>query len=328
MRNLDAESYASAWRRGELADAASAVHAGDPLQALHLYSWSRPAATPEGVPLVVAFHGAIDHTKREVPAFEGGPLRAALAGRAILVGIADPSLRRDPALRIAWYAGHDGFDVPAQIAAVVQRLCAAWGVPRVVFAGGSTGGHPALLQSARLPGSIAVVQNPITRINGYYRGTVEQYRAACWPSLPLPAPLSDVTVDDVGTLYGEELGNAVILLQNARDHHLFGQSAPFLQAVRGKRNRAALLYLSGYYADHDGHSYPASVWSRWVRAAVEAASADREAIVAAFAAGRSAYARDEARPATSATRTGSAPPDARDLAWNTRLLEQTLHEVP
>jgi hypothetical protein len=322
LRNLDAESFARAWRRGELADEAFAVHAGDASQALHLYCWSRPEATPEGVPLVVAFHGAIDRTKREVPAFEGGPLRAALAGRAILIGIADPSLLRDPALRIGWYAGHEGFDVPATIGAVVRRLGDAWQVPRVVFAGGSTGGHPALLQSARLTGSVAVVQNPITRISGYYRGTVEQYRDLCWPTLAPKAALSEATIDDVGVLYGEDLGNTVILLQNARDHHLFGQSATFLQAVRSKRNREALLFLSAYYAEHVGHSFPPGVWSRWVGAAVDAAATDRDAIVTAFRDTQPA----KASQAASAPATPAAPP-ARDLAWNARLLEQTRHEV-
>jgi hypothetical protein len=276
------------------------------------------------VPLVVAFHGAIDRARREVPAFEGGPLRAALAGRAILLGIADPSLLRDPALRIAWYAGHEGFDVPGQIAALVQRLVAAWRVPRLVFASGSTGGHAALLQSARAPGSVAVVQNPIAHISGYSRGTVEQYRQVCWPALGAKQALSDATVDDVGSLYGEDLANSVVLLQNARDHHLYGQSLRFLQGVTSKRNRRALLYLSDHYADHEGHTFPRAVWTRWVLAAAEAPDIDVSTIASQAARAAEAAGPGPA-PAPQAPR-ATPGPEARDLAWNARLLEQTLRE--
>jgi hypothetical protein len=264
-----------------------------------------------------------------VPAYEGGPLRAALAGRAILLGIADPSLLRDPALRIAWYAGHEGFDVPRQIATVVQRLCAAWRVARLVYASGSTGGHAALLQSARAPGSVAVVQNPIAHISGYSRGAVEQYRRTCWPSLPATQPLSDVTVDDVGALYGKDLANSVVLLQNARDHHLHGQSLRFLQGVTSKRNRRSLLYLSDFYADHEGHTFPRAVWTRWVLAAAEAPDTDVSTI-AKQAAQQAAQPAAPAEPApwsAAATRHPTPGPDARDLAWNARLLEQSLREV-
>jgi len=286
---------------------------------LPVRAWTGPAPATSSAPLVITFHGAIDRSLRTLPVFDGAPLRTSLDGRAWLLAIADPSLERDPDLRIAWYAGHEGADVQAAIGRTAVGLAQMLGASRVIFAAGSTGAHAALLQAARIPGSVAVVQNPIARISGYYSGPVADYRRVCWPALAKGDDLSTCTVEDVATLYAQEHSSTAILLQNARDHHLYKQSLAFLAKVKPGRNRENLLWLSDYFDEHAGHSYPRDRWGAWVRAAVDAPSTDANAIAVAAqklltSSGQSVSSREEDR----------ADADRRDLAWADDILNQAL----
>lgn len=281
MERLPVEALVEAWRNGARADEAVEAVTDGCARGIPTCGWSGEDFRRTGVPLVIAFHGAIDRAKRTVPPFEGRPLRAALAGRAHLVGVSDPALLVSQTLRVGWYAGSEDHPVPDQLTRVIEALARALGSTRVVLAGGSTGGHPAMVQSSRLPGSVAVVQNPILRISAYYRRTVAEYRATCWPHLDAAQPLAAATIDDVATCYAEDRQNAVVLLQNALDHHLFPQSIAFLAKLKNDRNRKALLYLSEVFEEYRGHSFPKAEWARWVRAAVEAPTIDVEDIAAA-----------------------------------------------
>lgn len=219
-------------------------------------------------PLVVCFHGAIDQTKRRVPAFEGRfLLMNGLRGEATIVSIADPSLGLHRELKAAWYAGNEGTDTPAAITALVAELVRVLEPDRLVFVGGSTGAHAALVQSFRVPSSVAVVENPILHISGYNPRHIAEYRKFCWPRLARTASLPASVNDNVATLYARGHDNTVVLLNNTRDPHFWVQSGEFLNAIRRGQGRNRCLLYSDFFAEYPGHSYPAAVWARWVRAA-------------------------------------------------------------
>lgn len=228
---------------------------------------------PRGTPLVVCFHGAIDQTKRRVPAFEGRFLLLnGLRGEANIVSIADPSLALHRELKAAWFAGNGVADTPAAIAALVAELVRGLEPGRLVFVGGSTGAHAALVQSFRVPGSVAVVENPILHISGYNPRHIAEYRRFCWPKLARTAPLPVSVNDNVANLYARGHSNTVILLNNTRDPHFWIQAGELLNAIRRGNGRNRCLLYSDYFADYPGHSFPAAVWSRWVKAACDAPS--------------------------------------------------------
>src|SRR5262245_2525007 len=73
--------------------------------------------------LVVTFAGAIDRRKYTLPQFGGARVDEYVS--ASVVGIADPSLARSPALTAAWYAGHEGFETQQLLPELIRRLVSA-----------------------------------------------------------------------------------------------------------------------------------------------------------------------------------------------------------
>lgn len=240
-------------------------------QPLPVMILERHRSGPRQTPLVVCFHGAIDQAKRRVPAFEGRfLLMHGLRGEANVVSIADPSLGLHRDLKAAWYAGNEVTDTPGAIAALVAELVLKLEPNRLVFVGGSTGAHAALMQSYRVPGSVAVVENPILHISGYNPRHISEYRKYCWSRLARAAALPASVNDNVATLYARGHGNTVLLLNNTRDPHFWIQTLEFLNAIRRGDDRNRCLLYSDYFTEYPGHSFPAAVWSRWVRAACSA----------------------------------------------------------
>jgi hypothetical protein len=250
------------------------VRIPDFAQPLHVMILGRHSSGAKGTPLVVCFHGALDQAKRKVPAFEGRfLLMNGVAGEATIISIADPSMMRQRELRASWFAGDEETDTPAAIGALVSELVRSLEPVRLVFVGGSTGAHPALVQSFKVPGSVAVVENPILHISRYHARHVSKYRQVCWPRLAEKADLPASTYDNVADLYRKGHENAVVLLSNARDPHFWLQGAQLLNAIARSENRDRCLLYSDVFADYPGHSFPQSLWARWVKAACGAESA-------------------------------------------------------
>jgi hypothetical protein len=227
----------------------------------------------EGCPLVICFHGAIDQSKRRTPAFDGRFLLLnGLSGNTTVISIADPSLALHRELKAAWYAGNEVSDTPRSVRGLVEQMAQKLNPSRLVFVGGSTGAHAALVQSFYAPNSIVVVENPILHISNYNPRHIAEYRKFCWSKLARVAPFPAATNDNVAKLYAGGSENTVVLLNNSRDPHFWLHTAEFLHAIRSCSTRSRLLLYSDFFPEFPGHSFPAVVWTRWVQAACEAVS--------------------------------------------------------
>lgn len=267
----------------------------------------RNSKSDRGAPLIVVFHGAINQETREVtgPVFVGSFLFDAIQDRATIISIADPSLSLSKKLRTAWYAGNHKHDTAAELRRVVQAAVDYFRPSRLIFTGGSTGGHPALAVSHAFPGSIAVVVHPILTIENYAEHHIQEYLDHCWPELPDKSALSGVVVSDVTTLYEKGQNNLAILLNNATDGHLKLQSSPFHARIRYS---VKTLVLSELFPGYSGHSYPIENWTTWVVAAATSSSRDLESI---------------AKAATTSLRTNFRPiPDTSWDAFDTDMADQ------
>lgn len=280
-------------------------------QPLPVMVLGRHPAGPQGKPIVVCFHGAVDRARRRVPAFEGRFLLThGLQGEATVLSLADPSLSMHRDLKAAWFAGNQVCDTPSAIAALVKELVGRLKPSRVVFVGGSTGAHAALVQSFHQPGSVVVVENPILHISGYNPRHVAEYRQFCWPRLAATSPLPASVNDNVADLYAKGNANVVVLLSNARDPHFWTQAVDLLNALRRAGGPERCLLQSDFYADFPGHSFPVPTWASWVRAACAASGATVADIGACHEA-------SHLRP--SGPTRASAPPAASDIEIAQRL---------
>jgi pimeloyl-ACP methyl ester carboxylesterase len=220
--------------------------------------------------LVITFAGAIDRRKYTLPQFGGARVDEYVS--ASVVGIADPSLARSPALTAAWYAGHEGFETQQILPGLIRRLVSACGAERVIFVGGSVGGFAALYYSWLLPGSIVIATNPQTDLDRYPLPHTDRYRRYCRRNLDRQTPLSSVITTSVVSCYTERFENTVIYIQNAADPlHVRDHLAPFLAAV-DLPDHERLLARLGYWGQA-GHAQPPSrEWLPWLEAAVASPS--------------------------------------------------------
>ena len=116
-----------------------------------------PPGGAAGAPVVFVFHGALDQSRRRIPAFAGRFLTRKAGRFATVIGLADPALGIDPALKLAWFAACEGGDTPAAIDALAAGVAARLRPGRVVFTGGSAGAHAAL-RHARGPWSASAAK--------------------------------------------------------------------------------------------------------------------------------------------------------------------------
>ncbi|KPF53380.1 hypothetical protein IP65_13355 [Novosphingobium sp. AAP1] len=225
----------------------------------------RVRLVPQATRMVVSLHGAADPARRHRGVFNG--FNPDLAD-CIQVSVSDPSLQVPGDFAIAWYAGHQGFDTPALLARAFAEMAKAWGIERTIFFGTSGGGFAALAQSHAMPGSIAVVGNPQTRIARYHAPLVSAYRAACWPALASNAALDGVIMADCTALYGAGFRNLVVYIQSLGDrHHRRAHMLPFAAAIAGLTEADRVLFHSDFHGVH-GHSLPRDAYADWLRAAV------------------------------------------------------------
>lgn len=220
---------------------------------------------PGATRMLVTLHGAADAARRGRPVFNG--FNPDLAD-CIQVAVSDPSLQLPGDFGIAWFAGHQDFDTPALLRRAFAEMAKAWGVERTIFFGTSGGGFAALAQSHAMPGSIAVVGNPQTRIARYHAPSVTAYREGCWPALADNAALERVTLADCTALYGAGFANTVIYAQSMGDrHHWRAHMLPFAAAVAGRGNADRVLFHTDFHGVH-GHALPREAYATWLRAAV------------------------------------------------------------
>lgn len=248
--------------------------------------------------MVVSLHGAADRAARKGPVFNG--FNADLVG-VHQVAVSDPSLQLPGEFRLAWFAGHTGFDTPALLRRAFAEMARAWEIERTIFFGTSGGGFAALVQSHAMPGSMAVVGNPQTRIARYHAPLVTPYRQACWPELADNADLDTVTTADCTRLYGAGFRNAVIYVQSLGDrHHRCSHMLPFAAAIAGRANAGRVLFHSDFHGVH-GHSLPRAAYADWLRAAAISTTTAPADVLETW------HGLRLAQPA------GAAPPDAGGL---------------
>lgn len=218
--------------------------------------------------LVFTFSGAVDRHRHPLPCFTATDLDKRVP--ASVIAVADPSLIQGDDLKLAWYAGHEGFALQRIFPVFVERIIEALGATRVIFTGGSGGGFGALYYSWQTPGSIALVSNPQTNLARCVQAHRDKYRAACWPALDQHTPLDTVIDTDLCALYAERCDNTVIYLQEATDfHHLRQHFAPFVTTMSRDYFRRMTIRMENW-GRRGHHPAPPNIWIPWMHAALTA----------------------------------------------------------
>jgi hypothetical protein len=185
--------------------------------------------------LTVVFNGAVSADARRhgrFPFFSGtgiaGPIRSSY------LAVSDPTLHLAPALNIGWYTGSRQLDVMALTRRVVRRLADRTGARRILFLGGSAGGHASLNIALDFPGSIALVLNPQTNVADYYPGHTAAYARAAFglgTYAEIPPAIVEERRLDLLPAYDAPLRHHVVHLQNRSDKHLRRHAMPLLRTV-------------------------------------------------------------------------------------------------
>jgi len=216
--------------------------------------------------LIIFFHGAIDRSKRQVPiftSFERAPVTANY------LSISDPSLERDSTLRIGWHIGNKDQNLQELLPKVFDSIVARLGIEKVIFVGSSGGGFAALYYSYKMANSIAVVCNPQTNIEKYYRNFLTRYLDSCWDKDFELSKHSEVITLNLTGLYSKGLTNRVIYLQNSTDtHHMTNHFAPFASVIPGS-DEVKFISKVDFWGSTGHSAIPSSEWFVWVKAALE-----------------------------------------------------------
>jgi hypothetical protein len=145
-----------------------------------LWSLLRPG---RGDTLYVFFSCAIDRRKEPAPYFHRVASSERLAGPVLF--LSDPALNLAPDIPSGWFAGTPRYDLPTDIERLIARAGDQLGTGRLVCFGASAGGYAAMVQSARVPGSLAIPVNPQTDVRR--RATSRRFREVAWGG-EFPAP--------------------------------------------------------------------------------------------------------------------------------------------
>lgn len=206
---------------------------------------------------VVSYHAALSpREKYKLPVFTG---QSVTSGKCSRIFIADPCLCVDDSLTLAWYAGAKGFPLQEILLSIIRDLCSAMGSQRLIFFGSSGGGFAALYYSSFFDSSLAIVANPQTDINFYYKSFVRHYMNACFRTSSedqITHILENEIGSDLCALYASKMKNFVIYFQNASDQiHVEHHLEPFQRALRANSDAEGRFKLMlGSWGD--GHVAP------------------------------------------------------------------------
>lgn len=222
--------------------------------------------------LAVLFHGAVRAKlipDLQLPVFSG--LKVPLGAATDRLMFSDATMAIHQQLRLGWFCGTRTFDLAARIDQIIARITQLKTYRRVIMLGGSQGGFAALRASRRLPGSVALVWNPQTRIEHFFYPTrVKDFARFCFAAphyAAIPAPLRVARDMDLTQAYAGEGGarNHVFYMQNRCDpEHTEGHALPFGTALGRPETRQPQLGVEHFAANVvfafgdwvGGHSLP------------------------------------------------------------------------
>lgn len=230
--------------------------------------------------LIVTFHGAIDRTTRQVPAFV--PWFPDLDTYAHQLSVSDPSLLDHEDITLAWYSGSESFSLQSSLSRFLDDFADTLGVSKLIFFGTSGGGFAALYNNwhSRHDFSIAIAGNPQTNILRYYNRHIDNYFKACWSSVSDRDKASENITSDITSLYKEKFEKTVIYIQSCADEfHITNHATPFLQAIAP--HKAKNLILDFGFWGRFGHSPSFEAYLPWIRSALLAATSNKNDILVA-----------------------------------------------
>ena len=199
--------------------------------------------------LIVGFHGAIDRENRTLPVFQG--FTDDFENEAHQLQIADPSLRKNESLTLAWYAGDQDCDTQSFLRLFLEGICSFLKVTQTIYYGTSAGGFAALYFSFFNNDSLAIVCNSQTHLN-LAQPNRERYALSCWPSFENWKQISQTVTTNLIELYKQqEIQHRVIYLQNSTDiFHLYSL-LPFMAAL--KEENAKNVFFECSFEGRHGH---------------------------------------------------------------------------
>lgn len=230
-----------------------------------------------GNTLFVLLSGFADRTRFTPPVFQRWSWASYFPGPCL--SIADPSLKLDSGLGLAWYTGPEHQDAMPTLADIVRSAAAAAALPltRVVVYASSGGAFAAMKLSLLLPDIVVVAINPQVEISRYTarQDLVDKFLEVCFRGMEAKAATAAFP-DRLSLLPSAELltSRRILYVQNTEDaHHFHRHYSPFatragLDAVkrpRVGRMRVQMFKLAG------GHSKaePPELFPKLIQEALE-----------------------------------------------------------
>lgn len=185
---------------------------------------------------IVMFHAASNPLSISLPLFVGNNLVEGIEINTVFVS--DPAL--DYGAPIGWFAGTRDLNVQGDIETVLKHIVSdRFSNTNLIFFGGSAGGFAALYYSHLFVDSLAIVSNPQTNIEKYFKEGVKRYEDVCWNGEPVNK--SGITFDLV-SLYKKSCPNFILYLQNQDDAlHLNEHCRPWAHACERAANHWKIL---------------------------------------------------------------------------------------
>lgn len=191
---------------------------------------------------LVSFHAALGSTAVTPPVFTGRSISQGLKVNRVFVS--DPSLYLDKELTLAWFLGHEKLNLTAKLDEVISEIQYRLGAEHLVFFGMSGGGFASLNMSERFPGSLAIPVNPQTKILSYAQVHWNRFAEICFGTKTVEESRQCINLHpraDLTRVYGPDMSNSVIYVQNATDSHLKLHMLPWFDAIGWGPNASAIV---------------------------------------------------------------------------------------
>ncbi|MBV1780729.1 hypothetical protein KRR55_16560 [Paeniglutamicibacter sp. ABSL32-1] len=183
------------------------------------------------------------------------------------VAFADPSVSHPDALETGWHLSTKR--VPAQelVRSTINELRESGKYKNLIFFGSSAGGFGALNHSYQVPGSIAVVMNPVIEIRQEAKRYWDEFCASAyvgWSSEKIEKKLT-ISMSEV---YAGKMKNRIVYIQNLQDEHYFNKH--YSSFVNEVSDKSRVLTYCGNWGR--GHVVPPRwVYTQALRQVVESA---------------------------------------------------------